>query len=307
MSLHDMFQNKLVISEYQSYQVNQPDQSDQLDQSEECVTILDNAIEQMHIDTESPFIKVKSKSKLMDKLEYEIFHNKLDIYDVENQYIILGVPNVNCKLYFDDEDFIYAKLELNDAEYIDLNVTNYLTINNVILDFSSTSIDSKQLYSKILYLYQFSKLYYGSLSCFRPRDRVSSIPNDLLIWLDNVVNIIRVIMDNNLFNITDSTLQQYTDIESIDNSVKQILGINTMMSDKSINMMEIDNTSNNIDEYTMELNTGLNLIVCHIKMLLNHYKIKHIPLQEMDEKHIKKLFKLINNMCVIIIHFRNNF
>ena len=72
----------------------------------------------------------------MDIIQYEIFHNNLDIYDSENRYIILGVPNVQCKVYFDDEDFIYAKLALSGTDYIDFNVTNYLAQHNIILDFS---------------------------------------------------------------------------------------------------------------------------------------------------------------------------
>jgi hypothetical protein len=247
----------------------------------------------------------------MDIIQYEIFHNNLNIYDVDNRYIILGVPNVQCKVYFDDEDFIYAKLGLSETDYIDFNVTNYLANHSIILDFSESVIESKTLYAKILYLYQFASVYYGSLSGLRPRERMFAMPGDLLIWLDNVVNIIRVVIDNDLFNLDHMQNQIQNAVtynESLDATIKQILGLSTESTiNKQIHIDTIS-TSKTIDEqYSKELITGLNLIICHIKMLLNHYKIKRIPLVEMDEKHIKKLFKLINNMCIIMIHLRHMF
>jgi len=238
----------------------------------------------------------------MDVIQYEIFHNNLDIYDSENRYIILGVPNIQCKVYFDDEDFIYAKLGLSESDYIDFNVNNYLAQHNIILDFSALTIDSKELYAKILYLYQFASVYYGSLSGLRPRERVTLMPGDLLIWLDNAVNIIRLVIDNNLFNVGYNQNENQNHItynESLDSTIKQILGLTTEPT--------LNNDFTFDEQYSKELLTGLNLVICHIKMLLNHYKIKHIPLVEMDEKHIKKLFKLINNMCIILIHLRHNF
>jgi hypothetical protein len=249
---------------------------------------------------------------IMDIMQYELFHNNLDIYDSKNCYIILGVPNVQCKIYFDDEDFIYAKLGLSDSDYIDFNITNYLSQYNIILDFSKSVIESRELYAKILYLYQFASVYYGSLSCLRPRERILSMPGDLLQWLDNVVNIIRVIIDNDLFNVSQN---QITYNESLDITIKKILGLTTKPIFNKQIQIDIMPTSHEMNtnnftcnkEYSGELITGLNLVICHIKMLLNHYKIKHIPLVEMDEKHIKKLFKLINNMCIIVIHLRHNF
>jgi hypothetical protein len=252
----------------------------------------------------------------MDIIQYEIFHNNLDIYDAENRYIILGVPNVQCKVYFDDEDFIYAKLGLSDTEYIDFNVTNYLAQHNIILDFSNTLIESKVLYAKILYLYQFASVYYGSLSNLRPRERILSMPGDILIWLDNIVNILRVVIDNDMFNL-GYMKNSVTYIEELDSTIKKVLGLTnepTHSKHLHIDTMSIGDTmqytSDELicdEQYGKELITGLNLVICHIKMLLNHYKIKRIPLVEMDEKHIKKLFKLINNMCIIVIHLRHNF
>lgn len=287
---------------------------------------MDN-MDNMHIDDASNAVNI-SNQKNMDVLQYEIFHKNLDIYDPENLYIMLGVPNVQCKCYFDDEDFIYTKLGLSDSDTIDFNVINYITTHNIIIDFSNTSLDSRQLYAKILYIYQYSSMYYGSLSGLRPRDRMLSMPGKLLQWLDNIVNILRVMLDNNLFNSDSSSpssgYQPNQFMMSLDHSIKQILGmesepvLNKQLHIDNMNIIvndNYDNNSGNIQyttddftsdvQYSNELITGLNLVICHIKMLLNHYKIKRIPLVEMEDKHIKKLFKLINNMCIIIIHLRH--
>ena len=207
-----------------------------------------------------------------NELVNALFHDNLDIYDnKENDKVVLelGVPNVYCCKYFDDEDFIYARMKITNVEInFDLNVINYITANSIILDFSENTLDTRKIYAKILYVYQFVNTYFTSLTNMRPLDRIKHIPKDLLIWVDNLVNTIRYILDKDLFNYQPKK----TNIE---------------------------------EEYFKELIYGLNLTVCHLKMLTNHYRIRNIPIYNMEEKHIKKLFRVLNNMCVITIFLRN--
>ena len=53
---------------------------------------------------------------LAEPIIKEIFTDDMDVYsaDREARHCILEVPNLYCKKYFDDEDFIFAKLRLND-------------------------------------------------------------------------------------------------------------------------------------------------------------------------------------------------
>jgi len=182
----------------------------------------------------------------------------------------LGVPNVRCSKYYDDEDFIYARMKFSDdlKTDIDFNVINYISTHNIMIDFSEQTLDTHKIYAKILYVYQYVNTYFTSLSTIRPLERITHMPRDLLSWVDNLVITLRYILDKDLFNYQPSK----TEIE---------------------------------EEYYNELVYGLNLTVCHLKMLLNHYRVLNIPIYNMEEKHIKKLFKVLNNMCVIMIFMRN--
>jgi hypothetical protein len=212
----------------------------------------------------------KEYNYMDDELTSALFQDNLDIYEGDNHMLELGVPNVRCSKYYDDEDFIYARMKFSEDLKIDIdfNVINYLTQNNIMLDFSEQTLDNQKIYAKILYVYQFVSTYYSSLSHLQPLDRIKHMPRDLLVWVDNLVITLRYILDKDLFNYNIAN----TDVE---------------------------------EEYYNELVYGLNLTICHLKMLLNHYRVLNIPIYNMEEKHIKKLFKVLNNMCVIMIFFRN--
>jgi hypothetical protein len=235
----------------------------------------------------------------------DIFRDGLDIYNPEDKYVILGVPNVYCSKYFDDEDFIYARMKFSDSldEELDLNHVSYpLTVQrflklslsdytdsgenlNVSTCKSATCITSptdiqihklsitpldlclhpNTIFAKILYLYQHTQTYYTSLRHLRPLERVARLPIDLLEWINNTITIIRYILDNNLFNYTP----------------------NQLITKRMFN----------------ELCYGLNLIICHARLLCNHYYNQKV-LRDMEEKHLKKIMRMANNMCVIMIYFK---
>jgi len=215
-------------------------------------------------------LTIKETNYMNDDLTCALFEDKLDIYDSENYMLELGVPNVYCSKYYDDEDFIYARMKFSDDLKIelDLNVINYLSTHNIMIDFSEQTLDGHKIYAKILYIYQFVNTYYTSLTNQRPPERIKYMPRDLLSWVNNMVTTLRYILDKDLFNFQPSK----TEIE---------------------------------EDYYNELVYGLNLTICHLKMLLNHYHVLNIPIYNIEDKHIKKLFKVLNNMCVIMIFMRN--
>jgi hypothetical protein len=206
----------------------------------------------------------------------ELFENNLDVYDEKDYYLELGIPNLYCKKYFDDEDFIYAKLKLSNAEDINLNVIEYITTMGIMIDFSENTLDTHKIYAKVLCLYQYANSYFTSLSSMRPVERIKHMPADMLSWIDNIVGTMKYILDNTLFNY------------STENGNKN------------------GNKNNNIEEeHFNELIYGLKLTVCHLKMILNHYRILNIHIYNMEDKHIKKMFKVLNNMCIIVIYLRD--
>ena len=241
-----------------------------------------------------------------DQLIIDLFQHNLDIYDSSTidkyeKKMYLDIPNVYCNgisYGLDDEDFIHTKLKLpsrikyiingnkEEADFagesgIPSYVINFIEKNKINLNFYEIEVDSNNIYAKIIYIYQYINYYYNDLKYLSPLERINHIPNDMLIWVDNITTILR---------------------NTIDNSG---ISIDLNESNSTINSLDIFRESRNIKEdYVKSLIYGLNLIVCHLKMILNHHKTYQIPLYRMDEAHINKFFNILNNLCIIMIYIK---
>jgi hypothetical protein len=230
---------------------------------------MNNLVKQMAVlDMNSEIPSNSVLEYLKSPIIKDIFQDGLDIYNSEDKWVILGVPNVYCSKYFDDEDFIYARMKFSESlnDELDLSLTTYLQIHNLTISPLYLSLNPNSIFAKILYLFQHSQTYYTSLRHLRPLERVASLPTDFLAWVNNTIIIIRYLLDGDLFNYIPNKL--------------------------------IPNEMYN------ELRYGLNLVICHAKMLCNHYCIHDLELINMEEKHLKKIMLMVNNMCVIIIYFK---
>ena len=224
----------------------------------------------------------------------EIFANDADIYSAEKEirHYILEVPNVYCGRYYDDEDFIYTKLtlsrpsssdgmdgddemdEIDSIEDSDLDYLEYMMQHNIIISNVEIDLNPSAIMAKILYIYQYVTSYYTSLRHLRPVDRTRHMPSDLLMWISNMVDTTRILLDRDLFNYT---------------------------ANENIPL-----------EMFREMVYGIGLITCHIRLICNHYPMVGVDMQsngnwnwidKMDENHLKKLMRLVNNLCVIMIYF----
>ena len=199
--------------------------------------------------------------------------NMLDIYDT-SPYICFGIPNKYCQNYFDDEDFIYNRYDItNDIKkYIKINnsideyTSNYCIGNGIIVDYTNSNDNPDVLYAKILYIYTYINYYYKDLNKIKPIERIKHLPDGLIYWIDNILAIFK-----NVINEESLNSELFLSIE---------------------------------DVYFKELCYGLKIITNQLQLLLNHYR-SH-SLWKMEEKHIKTFFKIVNNMCVIIIYMKLN-
>ena len=149
-------------------------------------------------------------------------------------------------------------------------------------------MDSNNIYAKIIYIYQYINYYYNDLKYLSPLDRINHMPDDMLIWVDNITTILRNTIDNSGISI------DLNDTNESNNN-----------SNIYINSLDIFRESRNIKEdYVKSLIYGLNLTVCHLKMILNHHKTYQIPLYRMAEEHINKFFNILNNLCIIMIFIK---
>jgi hypothetical protein len=199
--------------------------------------------------------------------------NMIDKYDT-SPYIFFGIPNKYCKNYSDDEDFIYNRYDItNDIKkYIKINnsineyTSNFCIGNGIMIDYNNSNDDPDILYAKILYIYNYINYYYKDLKELKPNERIKHLPEHLLYWIDNIVSIFKTVIN--------------------DESLK----LDTFVSIEDI--------------YFKELCYGLKIITHQLELLLNHYK--SFSLWNLEDKHIKLFFKIVNNMCVIIIFMKLN-
>ncbi len=224
------------------------------------------------VDIEKQFEMLYIQQGLNKKIINCIFDDGLDIYDENTNMKLLGVPNLYCKMYFDDEDFIYARLKLT---YGDISSSNISSSNKTkdIIDISKLCINDKTynylqtINQNINYLFHYVNIYYSDLKHFRPLERVYNLPGDYLQYLDSLVVNIKYMLDKDIFKYIEN----------------------------DIFTLEMFN----------ELLYGLQLITCHIKMLCNHYCMHGKTLKNMEEQHIKKIMRLANNLCVVMIFLLN--
>lgn len=225
------------------------------------------------------------KSNILDS-EYlgdQIIYKNLDIY--KHNIICLGIPNVFCKQHFDDEDFIYSKLEL--PKYTKNQITNnqtnththnnpsiYENITDIIIksrlniDFTKIPDDiqiaNKELYYKCLYIYQYVHSYYNlAENNYTISECIATLPSDFTTYISNIITIILKFIN----------LKDFTD-------------------DMSVLMQE--------------LLYGLNLIICHLKININHLHGQNLNIYALSDAKSELFMRCLNNLCCIIFHFNTN-
>jgi hypothetical protein len=208
----------------------------------------------------------------------------------------MGVPNLYCQEYFDDEDFIYSHLILPSQiqNYITQNATisiydyviNYILKTKIQINFKTvvaqidvnpydpfnpnnlnnlnTYTNANELYAKVVYVYQYVYNFYTLPTTMSLVEKINRMPPDLLQWITNIIESLRLYININPTN------QMYE----------------------------------SLNQYSRELLYGLNLLICHIKIIINHHKVLNLPIYAMNEKHINKFFRTVNNLCSIIIYFK---
>ena len=188
---------------------------------------------------------------------------------------------------------------------------HYIKKHNIIINFTDNSQDIKHIYAKILYIFQYVKYYYNARDIVFPVNKVLHMPPDLFLLIDIIIdnvkniiiNIIKPGLHANLYTSTtndndicnDNNISYYKQFNTIYYNYNESIRINTQ------------NTINNIQLYDNEILYGLQLILCHLKLLTNYYKnINIYKFANMSNTHISSIFRLLHNMCIITIYFNNN-
>ena len=201
---------------------------------------------------------------------------KTDEFD-SSPYRCFGIPTIYCKDLlgdFDDEDFIFNRYDLPNyiKKYIKQNhsiaeyVNNFCIGNGIIINYSETYTSPELLYAKLLYIYHYVYSYYKDLNHLKPVERLVHLPDNLLYFVENVLTILKTMINEDELN--------------------------------SKELVALDNL------YFKELIYGLHIIIKELSKLLHHYKF--CKLWNLQDTHVKLFFKMVNNLCVIIIYMRLN-
>ncbi len=205
----------------------------------------------------------------------------IDTYTTQiDKYICLGVPNLYCQKHFDDEDFIHCYLILPDEmmQYITNQNTqsifsysvDYIIKNKINVDFKTISNsenmskNADEVFAKTIYIYYYINNFHGLPNTIPNSQKLASLPSEFLDWVLNLINMIK----------------------------------------KFININPLSEEYENMDQYLKELIYGINVIICHVKMVINHHNVLNLPIYAMADKYISKFFRNVNNLCVILIYFK---
>ena len=223
---------------------------------------------------------------------HEIFVNDADVLSAgrETRHVILEVPNIRCGRYYDDEDFIYARMRFNDSpdspDSLDIPTPScphpcqvdylaYMMEHNLIISCQELDLNPPAVMAKILYINQHTSAYYTSLRHLRPVERLVYLPADFMVWIANATDTVRTLLDKGIM--------RYVVNEPGNGGIPE--------------------TKFN------EMIYGLGLITCHIRVICNHYGngTRNMDgnvskLVDMEEGHMKKLMRLANNMCVVMMY-----
>ena len=267
----ELTESESTISEHIIYDM----QNLSVNEKEEFISdLFDN-----NLDIYSLYFNIKENVNYkIDQIEYntdiDSFYNKYNILR------IIGVPNIYCDGEdFDDEDFIYNRFKLSEhLSYLVQNDNTVQDIDTSIINFADNIISPENVYNKILYIYQFVHYFHTTLSTIPYKKRIMHLPQEFLLWTNNIVSIIR-----NTINITD---------------------MNTSLCVfKNTNHVELKN----IGQYFKDLVYGMSLCICHLKMILNHHNVRKIPFWDMEIKYMEKFFRVLNNLCIIVIYMKHGF
>lgn len=205
---------------------------------------------------------------LITTQEYCIKESTYEKFKVE-KYIPLEISNTFCQKYFDDEDFVYIKLQLPQ------NILDYIAhqSNGDILDYFSSiandisnreEFDNSDVYYNIVSIYQYAINYYQNEN-ISPIDRIKTFPLGYFKWVSHIICVLKKEL-----RFTPDTLNTFYEMSKID----------------------------------QELSYGLNIIIAQLQIIIHFYEYNGYNIFQLTEQHIQRFVRLVNNLCIIMIYLK---
>jgi len=194
----------------------------------------------------------------------------------DDPILYLEVPNIYCRKYFDDEDFIYTKFDIPLEMYKNVELYNdgdfstdaiYLYLRNVLDEYSEYSYITERMNIVSNMFYRVRKYY----------DYCAT--------------------NNKSIYITPPTF--------FDNEfLSQIYDFTTHLI-TNIDFNPYNNINESCNEYEKELLHGANIIIQQIRLIIHSYLMINITTVDgLKDIHQTRLLRLINNISVILFYFK---
>lgn len=212
--------------------------------------------------------QVMQNMSIITSQEYNIKESTYEKFKTE-KYIPLEISNAFCHKFFDDEDFVYIKLQL-PQKILDFIAHHS---NGDILDYFSSIADSNynkevfdnsDIYYNIVSVYQYAINYYQN-EHLSPIDRIKVFPLGYFKWLSHIIYVLK-----RELRFTPDTLNTFYEMSKID----------------------------------QELSYGLHIIISQLQIIIHFYENQGCNIYQLTEQHIQRFLRLVNNLCVIMVYLK---
>ena len=186
----------------------------------------------------------------------------------------LEVRNIYCRKHFDDEDFIYMKMDLPSE-----------LLNQIEL-FSNGDLSTDAMYSFLS-------------SAMENKVNINTTLSDRFQLINYLFSQVRYYYDVIEIDTHDDSHYFQFDEEFMDLAYK----LTTDLID-NVNFDLNDESNKGANTYEKEVLYGCSLIIHQIQIIIHSYlQINITNVNEIHERHHTRLLRLINNLCVCLYYF----
>lgn len=270
---------------------------DNLTQHMETITVID-----IPSDKPDPTIIVDKLIREMEEIHIRSdSRNSTDASIHKLPLVGLEVMQYYATDYFDDEDFVYQEFTLPSCviesinQYsLDVNYNNSISNSNSNLEPYHARV-SRYLINKYMGL--------DNSICSLP---MQNILRNIIILYENIIQYAAITDEYGYESVTCECIHEIINSENNESdNFEHIIYQTTQAILQHINLNPHSDAYNNMARYSQETLYGLGIILYQIQCIMDAYANLdiHKIADGYSQAHIQRLFRLVNNMCVIILFF----
>ena len=232
---------------------------------------LQNNIQNLNIDEDLQTLQNNPNSNLDEFIQHVEDMTLKNKKQIPYPNINLEVPNIYCRMYFDDEDFIYMRLDIPNDMYNQVELFSDGDIStDSIFTFLSNVIE-EEYDGNTFNRFQLVSFLFSQVRYFYDNEETLEELHPFLFDIDFMeisYKLTNLLIENCIFD-PDNEVHQY------------------------------------LNNYEREVVYGCGLIIHQIRLIVHSYQQLNITcLNCINETHQERLIRLVNNICVCILYFK---